>query len=157
VVVYATIFIGGLVKTMGRDHTPTLTHYLTAFAIEPGASGLRFTGSAWDSLWTTLTISAAAAPGSASGFNITAAPTSRREPTWLGETYRRRFPLASTMLGCPGGFGAGYADTAGAGAESIFANSSFSRRTRGESGKRSASITSRSTRARSARSWSVTG
>jgi hypothetical protein len=29
--------------------------------------------------------------------------------------YRRRFPFANTMLGCPGGFGAGYAVTAGAG------------------------------------------
>ena len=49
-------------------------------------------------------------------------------------SYRRRFPFASTMLGCPGGFGAGCGVTAGAGAGSTFASSSFSRRTRGESG-----------------------
>jgi hypothetical protein len=60
---------------------------------------------------------------------------------------RRRFPFASTMLGSPGGRGAGYGVTAAAGAGSIFANSSFSRRTRGESGKRSASIASRRKRA----------
>jgi hypothetical protein len=59
------------------------------------------------------------------------------------------------MLGCPGGLGAGYDVTAGAGAGSIFANSSFSRRTRGESGNRSASIASRRKRARSARSSSL--
>jgi hypothetical protein len=54
--------------------------------------------------------------------------------------YRRLFPFASTTLGCPGGPGAGYGFTAGAGAGSIFASSSFSRRTRGERGQRSASI-----------------
>jgi iron(III) transport system permease protein len=59
---YATIFIGGLVKTVGRDYTPTLQHYATAFSIEPTAGGLLFTGSAWNSLWTTIEISAIAAP-----------------------------------------------------------------------------------------------
>jgi len=60
--VYVTIFVGSLVKSIGRDYTPTLAHYLTAFAIERGPSGLIFTGSAWDSLVTTLLISVAAAP-----------------------------------------------------------------------------------------------
>ena len=59
---YATILIGGLVKTAGRDYTPTLHHYATAFSIEPAAGGLHFTGSAWNSLWTTIEISAIAAP-----------------------------------------------------------------------------------------------
>jgi iron(III) transport system permease protein len=79
IVVYATILIGGLVKTMGRDYTPTLTHYLTAFAVEPGAGGLRFTGSAWDSLWTTLAISTAAAPLTALLGLVTAYLLSRQE------------------------------------------------------------------------------
>jgi iron(III) transport system permease protein len=60
--VYVTIFAGGLVKAIGRDYTPTLDYYLTAFAVEPGRWGLRFTGSAWNSLVTTLWIAAAAAP-----------------------------------------------------------------------------------------------
>jgi len=59
---YATIFIGGVVKTVGRDYTPTLQHYATAFSIESTADGLHFTGSAWNSLWTTIEISAIAAP-----------------------------------------------------------------------------------------------
>ena len=59
---YATIFIGGVVKTVGRDYTPTLQHYATAFSIESTAEGLLFTGSAWNSLWTTIEISAIAAP-----------------------------------------------------------------------------------------------
>ena len=62
IVFYVTILIGGFVKTMGRDYTPTLSHLLTGFRIEYGARGLHFTGSAWDSLWTTLTVAAIAAP-----------------------------------------------------------------------------------------------
>lgn len=60
--VYVTIAVGGFVKSMGRDYTPTLDHLLTGFSIESGARGLHFTGSAWDSLWTTLAVSAIAAP-----------------------------------------------------------------------------------------------
>jgi iron(III) transport system permease protein len=62
VATYGTILIGGLVKTVGRDYTPTVQHYATAFSIDAGAGGLRFTGSAWNSLWTTIEISAIAAP-----------------------------------------------------------------------------------------------
>jgi len=90
IVVYATIFVGGVVKTMGRDYTPTLMHYLTAFAIEPGPTGLRFTGSAWDSLWTTVTISAAAAPLTALFGLLTAYLLSRQD--FVG---RRAFEFAA--------------------------------------------------------------
>ncbi len=61
-VIYITILIAGFVKSMGRDYTPTLEHLLTGFRIESGPRGLHFTGSAWDSLWTTLEVSAIAAP-----------------------------------------------------------------------------------------------
>jgi iron(III) transport system permease protein len=61
-VIYVTILVAGFVKSMGRDYTPTLEHVLTGFRIESGARGLHFTGSAWDSLWTTLAVSAIAAP-----------------------------------------------------------------------------------------------
>ena len=60
--IYATILIGGFVKTLGRDYTPTLQHYLTAFSVERTAAGLHFTGSAWISFWTTIEVSAIAAP-----------------------------------------------------------------------------------------------
>src|SRR5260370_10914743 len=62
IVIYLTIFVGGAVRTMGRDYTPTLAYYLTAFAIEPAAGGRRFTGSAWGSLATSPVVSAGAAP-----------------------------------------------------------------------------------------------
>ena len=63
VVIYAVIIVGGFVRAMGRDYTPTLQHFLTGFSVERAAAGgLHFTGSAWDSFWTTIQIAAIAAP-----------------------------------------------------------------------------------------------
>jgi len=61
-IVYAVIIAGGFVKSIGRDHTPTLLHYATAFAIEVTPRGLFFTGSAWNSLWATLEVAIVSAP-----------------------------------------------------------------------------------------------
>jgi len=60
--IYVTILMGGFVKSMGRDYTPTLEHVLTGFRIEQSQWGLLFSGSAWNSFWTTLQVSAIAAP-----------------------------------------------------------------------------------------------
>ncbi|MCK1711748.1 MULTISPECIES: iron ABC transporter permease [unclassified Bradyrhizobium] len=60
-VIYAVILIGGFVKTMGRDHTPTMEHYRTGFAVD-FSHGLFFEGAAWPSLFTTLKIAAISAP-----------------------------------------------------------------------------------------------
>jgi iron(III) transport system permease protein len=60
--IYGTILVGGFVRVMGRDHRATLDHYVTAFRVEASPHGLLFTGSAWSSLWTTLEVSAIAAP-----------------------------------------------------------------------------------------------
>ncbi len=60
--VYATILLGGFVRALGRDYTLTLEHYRTGFSAEWGPHGLLLTGSAWDSLWTTLGVSAVSAP-----------------------------------------------------------------------------------------------
>lgn len=60
-VIYVIILMGGFVKTMGRDHTPTLEHYRTGFAID-FSRGLFFEGAAWDSLFTTLKVAAISAP-----------------------------------------------------------------------------------------------
>jgi len=62
VVIYAMALVGGFVETWGRDYTPTLRHYVKAFGVEWGAHGLLFTGAAWDSFWTTVKLSAVAAP-----------------------------------------------------------------------------------------------
>ncbi|HEV3008055.1 MAG TPA: iron ABC transporter permease, partial [Burkholderiales bacterium] len=61
-VIYATIFVGGFVKAVGRDYSFTLDHFLAGFAIEAGSRGLHFTGAAWPSLTTTLMIATIAAP-----------------------------------------------------------------------------------------------
>jgi iron(III) transport system permease protein len=72
VVIYATIIIGGFVQTMGRDYTPTLRHYATGFAVEITNGRLHFVGSAWDSFWTTIEVSAISAPLTAAIGLITA-------------------------------------------------------------------------------------
>jgi iron(III) transport system permease protein len=65
-IVYAFAFVGGFVQTWGRDYTPTLRHFVTAFDLQWGnadvGGGLVFAGTAWNSLFTTLKLSAAAAP-----------------------------------------------------------------------------------------------
>jgi iron(III) transport system permease protein len=60
--IYTTIFLGGFVRALGRDYTLTLEHYRTGFSAEWGPHGLLLTGSAWDSLWTTLGVSVVSAP-----------------------------------------------------------------------------------------------
>ncbi len=61
-VVYLFAFIGGFVQTWGRDYTPTLRHFVTAFDLQWGEHGLVWAGTAWNSLFTTLKLAAIAAP-----------------------------------------------------------------------------------------------
>jgi iron(III) transport system permease protein len=61
--VYAIVLGGGFVNDIARwDLTPSLRHIWTAFSFEIGAEGLRLYGSAWNSMVTTLWVSALAAP-----------------------------------------------------------------------------------------------
>ncbi|MEP7062396.1 MAG: iron ABC transporter permease [Betaproteobacteria bacterium] len=62
IVVYSMTFIGGFVETWGRDYTPTFKHYIKAFGVEWGPHGLLWAGAAWNSFWTTMKLSAIAAP-----------------------------------------------------------------------------------------------
>jgi iron(III) transport system permease protein len=62
VIVYLFAFSGGFVQTWGRDYTPTLAHFRTAFDLQWGAFGLVWAGTAWNSLFTTLKLAAIAAP-----------------------------------------------------------------------------------------------
>ena len=62
VVVYVFAFIGGFVQTWGRDYTPTLKHFTTAFDLQWGEFGLVWAGTAWNSLFTTVKLAAIAAP-----------------------------------------------------------------------------------------------
>jgi iron(III) transport system permease protein len=61
-IVYLMIMFGGFVEIWGRDHSFTLRHYTEAFSVTAGADGLLWTGAAWNSFWTTLTIATVAAP-----------------------------------------------------------------------------------------------
>jgi len=61
-VVYLFAFMGGFVQTWGRDYTPTLAHFRTAFDLQWGELGLVLAGTAWNSLFTTLKLAAVAAP-----------------------------------------------------------------------------------------------
>jgi iron(III) transport system permease protein len=62
-VAYGIILVGGFVKDIGRgDMTPTLAHFATGFGVDWGASGPTFTGSAWDSFFTTIEVAAVSAP-----------------------------------------------------------------------------------------------
>jgi iron(III) transport system permease protein len=54
--------LASFMVAVGRDHRLTFQHYLTGFSIEWGQFGLHFSGSAWNSFWTTLQISAVSAP-----------------------------------------------------------------------------------------------
>ncbi|TRD22103.1 ABC transporter permease [Palleronia caenipelagi] len=58
---YVLIVFGSFVKLWGYDHTFTLEHYKRAFGIVV-RNGVHFTGAAWDSYMTTLTIAGIAAP-----------------------------------------------------------------------------------------------
>ncbi len=62
VVVYLFAFAGGFVQTWGRDYTPTLAHFKTAFDLQWGEHGLVWAGTAWNSLFTTVKLAAIAAP-----------------------------------------------------------------------------------------------
>ena len=62
IVIYCMIIYGSFVDLWGVNNTLTFKHYGTAFAMRFDEAGIRWTGSAWDSFWTTLQIAALAAP-----------------------------------------------------------------------------------------------
>ena len=66
VVVYAMIFAGGFFEKWGLNHALTLRHYSTAFGFDMVNGAAHWTGGAWSSFATTLTIAAVSAPLTAS-------------------------------------------------------------------------------------------
>lgn len=60
--IYVMIVYGSFVELWGVNNDLTFKHYLTAFALKFSEEGVRWTGSAWDSFWTTLQIAAISAP-----------------------------------------------------------------------------------------------
>jgi iron(III) transport system permease protein len=62
VAVYGTILTGGFVEQIGRDNTPTIRYFLTAFGVDRGVGGWFLSGSAWSSFLTTAELSLIAMP-----------------------------------------------------------------------------------------------
>ncbi|VAW12165.1 Ferric iron ABC transporter, permease protein [hydrothermal vent metagenome] len=71
-IVYGMIIYGGFVETWGLNNTLTFKHYISNFSVDWTERGFRWTGGAWDSFWTTLQISAIAAPLTAAVGLVTA-------------------------------------------------------------------------------------
>ena len=99
--VYLIIVVGGFVKSMGRDYTPTLEHYLTGFRID-FSRGLYFEGAAWDSFFTTVQLAAIAAPLTALVGLLTAYLLKRQTFSGRGTlefTTMLSFAIPGTVLG----------------------------------------------------------
>ena len=71
-VVYSMIVYGSVVELWGVNNTLTFKHYITAFSLRIEDSGIRWSGAAWDSFWTTITIAGIAAPLTAAVGIVTA-------------------------------------------------------------------------------------
>nr|WP_245224441.1 iron ABC transporter permease [Ruegeria sp. HKCCE4150] len=71
-VVYGMIIYGSVVELWGVNNTLTFKHYVTAFSVRIEEEGIRWTGAAWDSFWTTISIAAIAAPLTAAVGLVTA-------------------------------------------------------------------------------------
>ncbi len=61
-IIYCMIMFGGFVETWGHDHSFTIRHYLTAFSVTTSEHGWIWSGGAWNSFFTTISIAAIAAP-----------------------------------------------------------------------------------------------
>lgn len=72
VTVYGMIVYGSVVELWGVNNTLTFKHYITAFSVRIEDSGIRWSGAAWDSFWTTITIAGIAAPLTAAVGIVTA-------------------------------------------------------------------------------------
>jgi iron(III) transport system permease protein len=62
IVLYVMILVGGFVRSLGLNNTPTLQHYVTAFGLDWGQHGMVWSGRAWQSFFTTIELAAIAAP-----------------------------------------------------------------------------------------------
>ncbi len=101
-IIYAMILVGGFVKNFGRDNSFTFEHYLVTFGIEWGQHGIVWAGRAWDSLFTTLQLSALAAPLTAGIGLLTAYLLTRQ--TFRGKqafefTTMLSFAIPGTVIG----------------------------------------------------------
>jgi iron(III) transport system permease protein len=62
IAIYGIIMAAGFVVSFGRDNTPTLRYFWTAFSVDHGVGGWFLSGSAWPSLITTMEVAVASMP-----------------------------------------------------------------------------------------------
>ena len=62
VIIYSIIVYGSFVEMWGLNYNLTFKHYITAFSFSFSEGNIQWTGSAWNSFWTTFTIALIAAP-----------------------------------------------------------------------------------------------
>ncbi len=102
IIIYGMIMFGGLVKTWGLDHSFTFKHYIEAFSIISGEHGLVWSGTAWNSFFTTITISSIAAPLTA-GIGLLTAYLLVRQEFFGKETFEfgtmLSFAIPGTVIG----------------------------------------------------------
>ncbi|WP_245422357.1 ABC transporter permease [Alsobacter soli] len=100
--VYGMALVGGFVKVWGRDWSPTLSHYSRAFSLEWGPSGVLWSGSAWNSFFTTIQLAAISAPVTAAIGILTAWLLTRQRfagRTALEFALMLSFAVPGTVLG----------------------------------------------------------
>jgi len=100
-VVYSMIIAGSFVKLWGYNNSFTFDHYIRAFGIKFGETW-RFTGVAWDSYFTTLTIASIAAPLTAFVGLATAYLLVRQNFTgksWFEFSTMLSFAIPGTVIG----------------------------------------------------------
>jgi iron(III) transport system permease protein len=101
-VIYVMILFGGFVEAWGRDHRFSLRHYVAAFAVDITDFGLQWKGAAWNSFWTTIEISAIAAPLTAAAGLLTAYLLARQR-FWGKEAFEfgtmLSFAIPGTIIG----------------------------------------------------------
>lgn len=78
-IIYGMILYGSVVELWGVRNALTFKHYVTAFSVKFSDTGIRWTGAAWDSFWTTIKIAAIAAPLTAAVGLITAYLLTRQD------------------------------------------------------------------------------
>ena len=100
VVVYSMIIFGSFVKLWGINHSFTFEHYIRAFGIDVSTG--RFSGVAWDSYFTTLTISSIAAPLTAL-VGLSTAYLLVRQKFWFKDAFEfstmLSFAIPGTVIG----------------------------------------------------------
>ncbi|HQR09703.1 MAG TPA: iron ABC transporter permease [Casimicrobiaceae bacterium] len=102
IVIYGMALAGGFVETWGRDYTFTLRHYVKAFGVEWGSQGILWTGAAWNSFWTTVELSAIAAPLTATIGILTAWLLTRQKfagQAWFEFGTMLSFAIPGTVIG----------------------------------------------------------